>query len=216
MWENLLCSLLGQRLFRGKVWVSQDLLCRRSLDRIVHKHGLHELIGCRRQLVAEHFRKHALALGRRPQQLKPRHVDEAGPLVPVRRAQHVVNLVQLTELCAVARKDGLLGENLHHDAGGAPNIYRSSVLGLTEKQFGRSVPDCDDAVRVVELVPFGVETSKTKVGNLENTVAADQNVGCLDVSVQHTTHVEVLETFEHLLGQMFLLRWLQLEIGVVE
>lgn len=59
---------------------------------------------------------------------------------------------------------------------------------LTQQQLWRSVPQCDDPVGVA--VPLAVfcqaeGPSQTEVGQLQDSVSGDQNVGCLHVSVEN-------------------------------
>jgi hypothetical protein len=57
---------------------------------------------------------------------------------------------------------------------------------------------------------------KTEICNLESSAIIDQQVGCLHVSVEDVVVVEVPEAFEQLQHIAFDLRFLKLDIWVVE
>lgn len=60
-------------------------------------------------------------------------------------------------------------------------------VSLTQQQFRRSVPQCDDPVCVA--VPLTVlsqtkRSGQSKISQLQNAVSGDQNIGCFHVSVE--------------------------------
>jgi hypothetical protein len=131
-------------------------------------------------------------------------------------AEDRIYLVQLADFPAIAREDGSPGEDLDHDARGTPDIYRGAVLGLSEQQLRGAIPDGDDTVRVIELVPFGIEAGQTEISQLEYTIGTHQDIGGFDVSMQNATLMKIIKTFEELLGKVFPVCCLELEGRVVQ
>lgn len=63
-------------------------------------------------------------------------------------------------------------------------------VSLTQQQFRRSVPQCDDPVCVA--VPLTVlsqtkRSGQSKISQLQNAILGDQNIGCFHVSVEDLT-----------------------------
>ena len=98
----------------------------------------------------------------------------------------------------------MLGEDLDEHAGGAPYVDRRAVLSLAEQQLWRPIPDGDHTVGVVQLSTLAEEASKAKVGELELAFVADQDVGCLDVAMEDSPTMQVVQSLEQLPRQMLL------------
>ena len=110
----------------------------------------------------------------------------------------------------------MLGEDLDHDAGGAPDVDCGTVLGFAEEEFRGTIPYRDDTVGVVELAALGVEAGEAEVGEFELAGVADEDVGGFDVAVEDSPAMEIVETFEELFSEVFLVGVRELEGRVVE
>ena len=65
-------------------------------------------------------------------------------------------------------------------------------------------------------MPLCKEAGQAKIGNLENAVAADEDIGGFDVTVQDTAPVQVVQALKHLQAHVLLLCSIELECWVVE
>ena len=59
----------------------------------------------------------------------------------------ILTIEELTRLFANLH-DGTPGPHLRHDAAGPPHVHWGTVVPLAKEQFGRTIPECDHAVRV--------------------------------------------------------------------
>ena len=110
----------------------------------------------------------------------------------------------------------MLGEDLDHDASRAPDVDCGTVLRFAEEEFRWTIPYRDDAVRVVELAALGVEAGEAEVGEFELASVADEDVGGFDVAVEDSPAMEIIETFEELFSEVFLVGLRELEGRMVE
>eukprot|EP00955_Chlamydomonas_euryale_P060424 357715-Chlamydomonas_euryale.AAC.5 len=99
-------------------------------------------------------------------------------------------------------KEGGLGERraqqqLAHDAAQRPHVYRGRVDLAAEQQLGRAVPERDDHVRV-GLERRAVLACEPKVADLELALGVVQDVGALEVAVQHPVGVQEVHARKHL------------------
>lgn len=185
-------------LFGREVRVLEHVARAGPRVRVVQEHGAQQVKGGGREPLAVLFLESRRQPVRGPQQLVPRELRDAGPLCARRRAQDVVDFVELVDLAAVAGEDCVPGEDFDEHARRRPDVHAGPVLRLAEEEFGRSVPDCDDAVGVVllPLCVFVVEACEAEISQFELAVAGYQNVGGFDVAVENSSLVEVVESFE--------------------
>lgn len=104
---------------------------------------------------------------------------------------------QLVDL-AIAREERTLGDKLGKDAADGPHVDGSGVASLAEQDLGGAVPKRD------HLVSIGADghakrAGETKVGQLENALAVDEQVGQLQVPVQNAVRVAVRDALEDLI-----------------
>lgn len=88
----------------------------------------------------------------------------------------------------------------------SPNINSGGVLSQLQQQLGWTVPSCDNQACVVAsslthrfstLWNWSiVMSSKTKIGNLENALIVDEQVGRLHITVKDVVVVEIAQAFE--------------------
>ena len=190
--------------------------CCWPLARIIHEHVLQKFKCRGRQplavLLGEHVR---FPLGG-PEQLEPRHVNQAWPFGPRRCTEDVVDLVQLIDLSSIAGEDGMFGEYLNHHARSRPNINRRTILSFTEEKFRRPIPDGDDTVGVIELMALSKEASKAKISKLQLASAADEDVGCFDISMKYSTAMKIIKPFKKLFREVLFVTVVEFEGRVVE
>ena len=111
------------------------------------------------------------------------------------------------------------GPHLGHDAARAPHVHRGAVVPLAEQQLGRPVPEGDHPVGVpVRLAaPLQAEgPSQSEVGQLEDALLGDEDVGGLHVAVDDLVGVDVVEAVEHLLHDALDLAEGELDLAVGE
>lgn len=209
-------GLSSDRLLCREVSVLEDDGGGGPFGWIVAEHHRQKVKSRRSQSLFVLVGKHVRFPLRRAQQLEPGHLDNVRPIRSRRRAQDVVDLVELVDLPAVTGEDGVLGEDLDEHARGAPYVDRRAVLSLAEQQLRRSIPDGDHTVGVVQLSILAKEASKAKIGELELAFVADQDVGCLDVTVEDSATMQVVQSLEQLSRQVLLVRRVQLERRMVE
>ena len=215
-WKDILNGLTRRRFLRREIRMLKHIPCSRSLRRIIEKHSLEELESGRGQSLAVFIGEDIRLPFGRPQKFKPRHIDQTRPLGTGGRPQDIVDLLELVDLSAIAREDGMLGEDLDHDAGGAPDVDCGAVLGFAQQEFRGTIPYRDDTVCIVELAALGVEAGEAEVGEFELASVADEDVGGFDVAVEDSPTMEMVETFEELFSEVFLMGVRELEGRVVE
>lgn len=188
----------------GEVRMLEDISSRRPRSGIEEEHSLQELESLGGDTVGVFFlESRGDALGG-AEEFVPHQFRDTGPFAAGRGAEDGVDFVQLVDFAAVAGEDGVPGEDLDEDACGGPDVHGGAVLRLTQQQFRGAVPDGDDAVSVVLLPPLLVESGQAKVGKLQGACLGDEDVGSFDIAVQNAATMEVVETLEHLAGEIFL------------
>lgn len=110
----------------------------------------------------------------------------ARPHVRRERAAQLGDEQQLLGLAA-ALHDRRPCPHLGHDAPGAPHVHGRSVVAVAEQELWGPVPQGDHAIRVPIGQPVLGHTEGTReseVGQLEDALFGDQDVGRLHVSVE--------------------------------
>mmetsp|Transcript_8403 Transcript_8403/g.20962 ORF Transcript_8403/g.20962 Transcript_8403/m.20962 type:complete len:271 (-) Transcript_8403:490-1302(-) len=121
------------------------------------------------------------------------------------RAADLEDLVQLVRL-VLAGEDGLAHQQLGKDGAHAPHVHLGPVLLRAQQQLGRAVPQRDDAVGEPRVLPLLVRARQPKVSQLHDALVVDQDVGSLEVAVQHALAVHVRQPLEQLLHDALDLR----------
>lgn len=137
--------------------------------------------------------------------MKPGHFYKIRPLGFGGGTQCVIQFFHLTELATFSRENRLLGKHFHAYTRSTPYVNGRAVPGFTQEKFRGPIPDSNDSVGIVKLATFGEEAGQAKVGILQQPSIANQDIGCFDVSVENTSMMKVIEAFENLLGQIFLM-----------
>jgi hypothetical protein len=106
----------------------------------------------------------------------------------------------------LAGHDGLAREQLGKDAAGAPQVYGDAVLGCAEQELRRAVPERDDAAGHGLPLARVEEGGEPEVGDPEQAVVVDEEVGALDISVQDAPRVAVAQALEDLAHEALDLR----------
>ena len=112
---------------------------------------------------------------------------------------------------------GTPGPHLCHDTSCTPHVDRWAVVALSKQQLWRAVPKCHHSVGVPVWLVLLVDrngSSKTKVGQLEDSLLGDQDVGSLHVPVDDLVGVDEVESLEHLLHHLLDLLQGELDIEV--
>lgn len=104
---------------------------------------------------------------------------------------------QLVDL-AIAREERTLGDKLGKDAADGPHVDGSGVASLAEQDLGSAVPKRDHLVSV-GADGHAKRAGETKVSQLENALAVDEQVGQLQVPVQNAVRVAVRDALEDLI-----------------
>ena len=103
-------------------------------------------------------------------------------------------------------------EHFGDNATDTPHVNLGSVIDHSQEQFWRSVPQSNNLVG--ESLHFGIPASgKTPIGNLEFTLAVDQEIGCLEITVDHLVLVHVVNSAEELLRPGFNMVLCQSDFG---
>mmetsp|Transcript_10913 Transcript_10913/g.27526 ORF Transcript_10913/g.27526 Transcript_10913/m.27526 type:complete len:305 (+) Transcript_10913:506-1420(+) len=100
----------------------------------------------------------------------------------------------------LAWEQGLPPQKLRKDAANRPNVDGCCVLGAAQQQLGRPVPPRHHVLRHVLL--FAVGPGETKVADFQVTVRVQEQVGWLEISVEHVRRVDVLEAPEQLVDEV--------------
>mmetsp|Transcript_105847 Transcript_105847/g.294711 ORF Transcript_105847/g.294711 Transcript_105847/m.294711 type:complete len:430 (+) Transcript_105847:189-1478(+) len=93
-------------------------------------------------------------------------------------------------------------EDLGKDAAGAPNVHGRAVGGTLAQQLRRAVPARDDVLGQLALRLGGDAAREAEVADGQVAVAVDQQVGRLEVAVQHAGAVHVLEAAQDLVEEV--------------
>ena len=101
-----------------------------------------------RPLIGKHMPQHAL-LRLRCELLEVSQLSHTGPVILVRRAADLVDLVELVELgVGPGEEDGPPGEQLGHEAAHGPHVDLGVVVRRAQQQLRCAVPQRHHAVRV--------------------------------------------------------------------
>ena len=169
-----------------------------SVIRIVHEQFLNEILylGAR---VRNQF-DYASALDRREVELHMRRILlEVVEEALVGRAQNVVNLVHLVDLI-VAGEEREQRDNLEEDAANAPQVHLVTVIAVREEALGSTIPTSRNVLRVWL---FRIDAAAgAEIGQL-HVVLHEQNVLGLDISMENTIPVHMIDRFEQLIHVIF-------------
>mmetsp|Transcript_6291 Transcript_6291/g.20034 ORF Transcript_6291/g.20034 Transcript_6291/m.20034 type:complete len:330 (-) Transcript_6291:876-1865(-) len=123
------------------------------------------------------------------------------PRLHCRRPAQVPDELDLLPL-HVAHQDGLAVQQLPEHAARRPHVHRRSVVASAQQQLRRTVPQRDHAVgERVLLAGRGHPAGQPPVGNAQLQVPSHQNVGRLEVAVQHPVAVDVVQPLQQLLHE---------------
>lgn len=101
----------------------------------------------------------------------------------------------------VAGKEWFAGTHLREDTANGPHINTGRVLAAPEEDLWRSVPQGDDFVSVGSK--GNTEgASETEIRELEVSIAVDQQVLRLEITVENTMAVAVSDTFAQLAHEL--------------
>jgi hypothetical protein len=115
---------------------------------------------------------------------------DARPDVLPGRAEQLEDVEELLEL-GVAGEERLLPRELGEDAPDGPDVHRGGVVRAAQQNFGSSVPQRDDLVRV-RFNRHGEGASEAEVGNLDDVLGfVDEEVLGLEVAVHDAVAVDV-------------------------
>merc|ERR550534_677450 len=123
----------------------------------------------------------------------------AGPDLLRGCAEQLEDLVQLINL-RFAREERLHHQQLTEDASNTPDIDVRAISLGAQQELGSAIPKCDD-YRGVVLQRAAIFTCQTKVAHLEDSVVAEEEIACFQVSVQDPIVVEMMYCPEELLHQ---------------
>lgn len=119
----------------------------------------------------------------------------------VRRAERVEDLVDLVDL-RVADKQRVALLHLCHDAPDRPDVDSPVIVLAPQQDLGSALPECDDFVSVGPGRE-GVGPGQAEVGQLDSLgVEFDQHVLGLEVAVEDALLVALIETNQHLAGEV--------------
>ena len=118
-----------------------------------------------------------------------------------RRAEDLNDALQLVNV-VLAGEDGLPPEELGKDASAAPEVHRHRVVVFREHNLGCAVPARDDVLGEVLRRAVVDAAGEAKVAHLEVAVRVEEQVGGLQVAVQHLGAVDVLHSAKHLVNEV--------------
>jgi len=117
---------------------------------------------------------------------------DTGPDLLGGRTKLTEDFVELINF-RVAREEGTLVDHFRKDGSDGPNIHGRRVGLRSHENFGRAVPERDHFVRQ-GANGRAKGAGQTKVSNLENTVARDQQILGFEIAVHDATGVAKRET----------------------
>ena len=92
-----------------------------------------------------------------------------------------------------SRHNRLPSQQLGKDTSGTPQVDTYSIIRSTQQQLWWPVPQRHHATGHRLLMVRVEERRQTKVPNLEHTVVIQEQIRALDVTVQHSLVVAVLQ-----------------------
>ena len=126
---------------------------------------------------------------------------QLGPALGIGCTAHFVDELQLVCLVLSLEKAGS-AEHFGNDTTNTPHIDLGGVIDHAQEQFGWSVPQGYDLVG--QSLHFRVPASgKAPIGNLEFTIAVDQEIRCFKIAVNDLILVHVMDSVEELLRPGF-------------
>ena len=118
-----------------------------------------------------------------------------------RCAENLNDALQLVDV-VLAREDGLPPEELGEDAAAAPEVHRHRVVILRQHDLRRAVPARHDVLGEVLRRAVVDAAGESEVTHLEVAVRVEEQVGGLQVAVQHLGAVDVLHSAKHLVDEV--------------
>ena len=106
--------------------------------------------------------------------------------------------------CSIAnlgpsRHNRFPSKQLGKDTPGAPQVYTYSIIRSTQQQLRWPVPQRHHPTGHRLLMVRVEERCQTKVPNLEHTIVVQEQIGALDVTMQHSLVVAVLQPWQQLM-----------------
>lgn len=129
--------------------------------------------------------------------LIPRQSRDARPVVLRGRAERSEYLIQLIVRIAHSREYGHAGNHLDEYTPDAPHVQRRRILGASEQNVRRAVPQRDDLVRI-RMARDRLRPRQPEIGQFQLARLAYQQVLRLDVPMQHATLVAIRQPAEQL------------------
>jgi len=137
-----------------------------------------------------------------------------GPVFLRRVPARAEDEIQLGGLVGALQKAGTT-EHLGNDASNRPHVHFRRVMRAAQQQFGRTVPQSNDPVRqpLHVAVPAAGETP---ISNLQFALGVDEQIGSLEIAVDHFVAVHVVGATEELLGPRLDVILRKADLGRVE
>ena len=110
-----------------------------------------------------------------------------------------MNLVHLVDLI-VAGEEREQRDNLEEDAANAPQVHLVTVIAVRKEALGSTIPTSRNVLRVWL---FRIDAAAgAEIGQL-HVVLHEQNVLGLDISMENTIPVHMIDGFEQLIHVIF-------------
>lgn len=190
-------GLVGRVVVRSEVWMCERFSGADTCAGVENEH-LFEQIQCHRVGVLELLREgDALALGQR--------LDESERVLGADGLDDLIwwgteqlsNDGELVDV-VLAWEERLAFEHLCKDASCTPHVNSHVVFLPGEHDLGGTVVTCADVAGHLRVL----DTGETEIADLEIAVLVDENVAGLQVTVDYTCRVHVLETSEDLVQEI--------------
>lgn len=138
-----------------------------------------------------------------------RETGDTGPAVVGGGTMEVEDFEDLINF-RITHEEGLLLDHFSEDATDGPDVNTERVLLLAQENFRGSIPESFDFVGQ-SLDGDTKSSGKTEISELDGTILVDQKILGLQVSVNDSSRVAVVDTLEDLIQ----IRLNRIKIGVL-
>ena len=123
----------------------------------------------------------------------PRVLDESVQMLLWQRKKHIPEDLENLVNLGITREKGFSGTHLSKDGTDRPHVHASGVLSSTKQDLWSTIPKGDDLMGIASQ-RNAEGSSKTEISQLEISILVNQQVLGLQVTMQYTARVTVLDT----------------------